>query len=240
MFRLPVDGDRSRQKWVLVRGNGRYSVGEFDGRKFTPETGQLPCDYGPNFYATQTWGEIAGEEGRRVQIAWMRGGQYPGMPFNQQMTFPCDLTLRTLAGSLRVFRNPAREVERLHVKEHAWDDLTLAAGESRPLETSGDLFRIRAEVEVPEGSTLSFRIRGTPVTVTGRGLACKGDPAPVVGGVRSVEILVDRTSIEAFANGGEVSVSACFLPAGDRLEVAGDRGPSRVRSLRVSELRSAW
>ena len=81
---------------MLVRGNGKYSVGEFDGRKFTEETPQLPCDHGPNFYATQTWGEIAGQEGRRVQIAWMRDGKYPDMPFNQQMSFPCDLTLRTV------------------------------------------------------------------------------------------------------------------------------------------------
>ena len=31
MFQLPVDGDLAQQKWVLVRGNGRYSIGEFDG-----------------------------------------------------------------------------------------------------------------------------------------------------------------------------------------------------------------
>ena len=46
---------------MLVRGNGKYSVGEFDGRKFTPETPQRPCDLGPNFYATQCWGDIAGQ-----------------------------------------------------------------------------------------------------------------------------------------------------------------------------------
>ena len=32
------------------------------------------------------------------------------------------------------------------------------------------------------------------------------------GRVKTVEILVDRTSIEAFVNDGEVSFSACFLP----------------------------
>jgi fructan beta-fructosidase len=54
---------------VLVRGNGKYSVGEFDGREFRAETPQRPCDLGPNFYATQSWGDIAGQDGRRVQIA---------------------------------------------------------------------------------------------------------------------------------------------------------------------------
>src|SRR5208337_4873006 len=95
MFPLPVNGVHAHRKWVLVRGNGRYSVGEFDGLKFTPETAQRPCDLGPNFYATQSWGDIAGQDGRRVQIAWMRDGKYPDMPFNQQMTFPCDMSLRT-------------------------------------------------------------------------------------------------------------------------------------------------
>jgi sucrose-6-phosphate hydrolase SacC (GH32 family) len=54
LFRLPTDGDRRRQKSVLVRGNGKYSVGEFDGHKFAEETPQLPCDHGPNLYATQS------------------------------------------------------------------------------------------------------------------------------------------------------------------------------------------
>jgi len=81
----------------------------------------------------------------------MRGGTYPGMPFNQQMTFPCDLTLRTLNGSLRLFRSPAREIERLHGKEHTWSDVRIAPGESKALGASGDLLRIRAEVEIPEG-----------------------------------------------------------------------------------------
>ncbi len=109
MFTLPVDHDLNQKKWVLVRGNGKYSVGEFDGTRFAPETPQLPCDLGPNFYATQSWGEIAGQEGRRVQIAWMREGKYPDMPFNQQMTFPCDLTLRRVNGSYRVFRAGPRD-----------------------------------------------------------------------------------------------------------------------------------
>ena len=47
---------------------------------------------------------------------------------------------------------------------------------------------------------------GTPVTLTNQAVACKSDPAPVTGHVKTVEILVDRTSIETFVNEGEVSL----------------------------------
>jgi levanase/fructan beta-fructosidase len=223
-----------------VRGNGKYSVGEFDGAKFTPETGQLPCDQGPNFYATQSWGDIAGQPGRRVLIAWMRGGKYPEMPFNQQMTFPTDLTLRKVGGALRVFRQPVPELKLLHRQEHAWKDLALAAGGSRPLEVKGDLFRILAEVEIPGQASLTFRIRGAAMTVTARSIACYSKPASVDTGVRTLEILVDRTTLETFANDGETSLSACFLPSDDQLRLECASGPVTLRSLRVIELASIW
>ena len=57
---------------------------------------------------------------------------------------------------------------------------------------------ILAEVEIPDGSSLNFRIRGTPVTLTNQAVACKSDPAPVTGHVKTVEILLDRNSIETF------------------------------------------
>jgi fructan beta-fructosidase len=240
LFQLPLDGDRTKQKWVLVRGNGKYSVGDFDGSKFVPETGQLPCDMGPNFYATQSWGDIAGQEGRRVQIAWMRDGKYPDMPFNQQMTFPCDLSLHMLAGSLRVFRKPVREIELLHGKENAWKNLAIKPGAAKPLDVAGDLFHILAEVEMAKGSSLTFFIRGTPVTLTDHSLACNCDPAPLPGGLRTVEILVDRTSIESFANDGEVSISTCFLPTNDAIKVECTQGSATIRSLHVFELDSSW
>ena len=240
LFQVPVDGDLNRQKWVLVRGNGRYSVGEFDGTKFTSETAQLPCDLGPNFYATQSWGDIQGQPGRRVQIAWMSGAKYPDMPFNQQLTFPCDLKLHAQAGGLRIFRKPAPEIERLHSQEHTWKDLSLAPGAAKPIEVSGDLFHILAQVELPPGSALTFRLRGASVTVTDRSVACLSKPAPVASGVKTLEILVDRTSIETFANDGETSVSACFLPSENRLAVECAQGPVTIRSLTVYELKSMY
>ena len=78
------------------------------------------------------------------------------------------------------------------------------------------------------------------MTVTDQSVACNSKPAPVASGVRTVEILVDRTSIETFANDGEASLSACFLPSDDRLAVECTQGPATIRALRVFELESIW
>ncbi len=62
-------------------------------------------------------------------------------------------------------------------------------------------------------------------------------PQETAGGGRGP---VPHPSIEAFANDGEVSLSACFLPTDDRLELECERGPVRIRSLRLVELESIW
>jgi len=243
MFSLPIAGDPQRQKWVLVRGNGYYSLGEFDGTRFVEETGQFPCDQGPNCYATMSWGGIEGQPGRRVQVAWMRcdGKQvYPDMPFNQQVTFPCDLTLRNVNGSLRLFREPVREIAQLHRRKYTWKDIALTPGPPRPLEVSGDLFHIVAELDIPEDSELAFRIRGTSVVVTDQSIACNSRPAKASGGIKKVEILVDRSSIESFANGGEVSLSACLAPTTGGLAVECTKGSATIRWLETYELKSIW
>lgn len=240
LFQLPVDGDLKRMKWVLIRGNGKYSVGDFNGTTFIPETEQFPCDQGPNFYATQSWGEIDGSPGRRVQIAWMHDGKYPDMPFNQQMTFPCDLSLRTTANGLRVYRNPIAAISKLHGTPREWKNVVLKEGDSQPLEVPGDLFHITAQVEIPEGSTLTFQIQGATVTLTRRSAACHSQPVPTHGDVKTVEILVDRTSVEAFVNDGEVSLSACYLPTDERLSVKSSAGPATLRSLEVYPLNGIW
>jgi fructan beta-fructosidase len=46
-FQLPIDGDTNRVKWVLVRADGKYSLGSFNGVEFKEETAQFESDSGP-------------------------------------------------------------------------------------------------------------------------------------------------------------------------------------------------
>jgi sucrose-6-phosphate hydrolase SacC (GH32 family) len=244
LFQLPVDGDRQRMKWVLVRGNGKYSIGEFDGAKFTPETGQLPCDLGANFYATQSWGDIPGQQGRRVQIAWMRDGKYPDMPFNQQLTFPCDLTLRSFPEGLRICRLPVQEIASIYRRKHAWKDKTIQPNENILRYIPGELFDIQLQIELAGAGAFSVKCKGGAVTYSAEkgALTCLGKEAKVdaVNGQLTLRILIDRTSMEVFANDGKISMSSCFLPGPEQagLELSCAGGSPRIRSMTVYELNS--
>jgi sucrose-6-phosphate hydrolase SacC (GH32 family) len=236
-FQLPIDGDTNRMKWVLVRGDGKYSLGEFNGVEFKEETPQFESDAGPNFYATQSWENAPG--GRRVQAAWMRGGVYPEMPFNQQVTFPRELTLRTTSEGPRLFRQPIRELALLHDGEDLWSNRTLRANETLALAPSGDLFRLQVEANLDEGATLTLNVRGSKVTFTRSSMSCSTKPV-ALSTLTDFEVLIDRTSIETFANSGAASMSKCFLPTESALTLRVTGGQATIKQLKLIRLKSAW
>ncbi|MHA3770512.1 GH32 C-terminal domain-containing protein [Verrucomicrobiota bacterium sgz303538] len=240
LFELPVDGRPDQMKWVLVQGNGNYSIGSFDGTKFTEESKRYPCDVGPNFYATQSWHNTETGDGRRIQCAWMRGADFVDMPFSQMISFPCELTLRTTPDGLRIFRRPIQEIAKLHRREEKWSDRVLAAGQTLPLAPSGQLFHVLAEVEIPDGAKLTFNLRGVPVVLTASTIEAGHKPASTQGRIGKVELLIDRTSIEAFVNDGEISCTRYVLPRGNGISLTAQGGAVRLVSLRVYPLKSAW
>jgi len=186
------------------------------------------------------------EDGRRIQIAWLTQ-ELPGMPFNQMMTFPVELTLRTTGEGPRLFVNPVKEIELLHDTSHVWENETLEEGGANLLAgLSGDLFHVRAELEIGDAQEVGFVIRGVPVLYNAakQEVTCGhafGALRPVEGRVR-LEVLVDRASVELFGNEGAVYLVAGAIPPDDNrsLELVSRGGAATVKSLEVYELRSAW
>ncbi len=246
IFELAVDGDPKHKKWVFLGGDGSYILGSFDGTKFTPESEKRKADWGANYYATQSYSDIPANDGRRIQLAWMNGGRYPRMPFNQQMNFPCEVTLKSFPEGIRMCRMPVREIETLHEKGFSWANLPLEPDTNPLAEISGDLFDIRAEIALSGAAEVGFKLRGEPLrySVKDRSLTCLGKTAPMEapGGTLSLRVLVDRASIEVFGNGGSVPMSSCFTPKKkDRsLALYAEGGTPKVLALDVFPLRSAW
>lgn len=220
-FEMPVTGSREK-RWVFTGANGRYWVGSFDGYKFKPEQEPMQVEFGANNYAVQTYYGLPNM--RRVQIGWMRDGHYPNMPFNQQMTFPCELTLRKAGGRLRLHRYPIDEIQSI------WTKGELPSG----LVDVDCSFEPKSEVVQLEvnGVTIAYDPAVRLLSVLGRSAYLEPDKGRV-----SLRVLIDKTSVEVFGNGGRVSLSMCKLPSPPTSpKVSG--GEDVKMETRV--LRSAW
>jgi len=268
-FELPVDGDPNNTRWVFWGAAGVYRIGVSDGRTFTPETPAIRAEYGTNGYAAQTWSDVPDKDGRRLQISWMAGGNYPSMPFNQQLSFPVELSLRTTKDGIRLFRKPVHELELLHSRKYEWKNYLLKSGHNRRSlfvrygpnwkdkmqeahanlipDIRHDLFDIHAEFELGDANIFGATILGNDLNydVSGRKFNYLGREIPAEpddDGRLRFQILVDRTSLELFVGDGKVSASFCFLPGplDYPLEFYAKDGSVRIVSLVIYELKSAW
>ena len=245
MFELAVDGNPGNKRWVLMNGDGSYQVGRFDGKAFSAETPKRRLEWGAHFYATQSWNNIPAADGRRIQLAWMRSDNekfFPGMPFNQQASFPAVLTLRNYADSLRIFRNPARELETLHEAPKIQTGKNLAAGASLDLDQASELYRIQAAFTLGDETEGEFNIHGIAVKFSNGSISVAGSAGPFAKKLNkvSLELLIDRTSIEAFGNGGEVSITQNVLAANRNMGLRCNRGSLTVDSIVQYPLKSIW
>ncbi len=250
MFELPIDGDPARTKWLLVRGSGDYILGSFDGHRFAPETGIIKTQWGGNFYAAQSFHDAPG--GRRVQIAPMLTGKervpgaYPGMPFNQQMSFPREWRLCMTPEGPRVFRQPIAEIAQLYTKTHEMKPRTLEPGDNALADIRHDLLDLELEIELKGAKQVKLALRGEEIVydVKDKKLKAFGRALPLAptDGKLILRALLDRTSIELFGNRGEVTHSGVFFadPANQNLALTVEGGPAHMHRLVVHELKSIW
>jgi fructan beta-fructosidase len=243
LFELPVDGQASKRRWVLHGADGKYVLGEFDGREFRPDGGKHSLWHG-NFYAAQTFSNVP--DGRRIQIGWAQGAAFPAMPFNQQMNVPVELALRSTADGVRMFAVPVREIERLHGRTRAWKDLAVMPDENPLSGVETDLADLRLAFRPQGVDQVVLTVRGVPIGVDLKKgeLSCKGKTAPfrAVADLVMLRVLVDRGSIEVFAGDGAVALSvATILPLDvHSLALSVRGGPLTLRSMELIELKSSW
>lgn len=248
-FQLPVDGDATNKRWVLIDGSGSYRIGSFDGSRFTPETQKQAGDIGPDFYATMTWNTMPEGDNRRVQIAWMRSDSYPkDMPFNQQISFPCELTLHSTPGGFQLWRNPVREISKIYGEAFELKDIRVEPGVNPLDKVQGELFDIMLTADLSRSSCSGFQLaacgKAVRYDVAERVLAAEGNHVSVspVNGELEIRMLVDRLSLETFCNGGFISITK-VVPSkklNEPLSIEASGGQLAIKRLQVHQLRSIW
>ncbi len=170
----------------------------------------------------------------------------PNMPFNQMILFPVSLTLHTTTDGIRMFAEPIHEIESLHQQHWQRTNLTVKPGENPLADVQGELLHIVAEFKPQDAQSCSLVIRDTPIVYDAakQQLTCLDKSAPLtpIDGKIRLEVLVDRMSIEIFANNGRV-----YMPLGVNLTQKPDSlqwnctgGNSMIEKLDVYTLKSIW
>jgi fructan beta-fructosidase len=250
LFELAVDGDPYNKKWVISHADGKYKIGNFDGQRFTPETEKLNYFDGRIMFAAQTLNNIPESDGRRIQIGWGKI-RHPGMPFNQMMLFPTELTLRTTPEGIRMYCEPIEEIEKLHKKSYSWKNLSHEEANEKLKMIESDLLHLKMDIEIISGLYFDVYFKGNRLLFyngawnTFNGTHYTGDEP---GTFRfDVEILVDKTSSEIYIDNGKL-----FIPGELEIKEPGigfelRHWPGRetidkvkVHSLEIHELKSIW
>lgn len=271
LFPLPVGGDPSRPKWVMLLnvnpgapagGSGcQYFIGDFDGTRFAAEGRDvLWLDHGADCYAAVSWSDLPARDGRRIAIGWMNnwayGNRLPTSPWRGALTVPRELALRPTPGGPRLVQQPVRELEQLRrgaprVFAGALPEATrwLAGQADLPAQLDVEC----ALAGVPAGARFSLtlhtgrdeqtvitcdRARDRILVDRTRSGAVDFDPAfaaaheaPLPGPADSMRLrlLLDTSSVEVFAQGGETVLTDLVFPSpgNRRLSLAGGGAPPR-------------
>jgi fructan beta-fructosidase len=239
LFELAVDENENNKKWVMYGGSGAYMIGRFNGQEFTPEFGKYFYSWG-SLYAAQTYNNVP--DGRRIQIGWGRIEQ-PGMPFNQMMLFPCELTLRTTPEGIRLFCEPVREIKNLNDKQFKWKDLSREEANEKLIPVGGDLLHVKMDIEIVNGLSFEVQFNGNFLLRYDGGFSRFNDIPYICNQPDSlrfnVEMLIDKTSVETYIGKGKL-----FISEGLKIKKSDEglriRGNVKIHSLEVSTMKPIW
>lgn len=140
----------------------------------------------------------------------MGGNPMPGMPFNQQMLFPIELTLRSSDDGSRLFAKPIDEIKKIYGRNWIFQDKVLEEGHQPILGEKSDigLYDISVEFKIGSAERFGLIINNVQITyeIKEQKFFCQERYSllkPMEDRIK-IRILVDRTTLEIFANDGQI------------------------------------
>jgi fructan beta-fructosidase len=237
-----------------------------------PTALQLWTDYGKDCYCALTFNGLPeGERPVMIgwMNNWQYAAKLPTSPWRGQMTFPRSLSLRKTADGIRLVQEPYRGIAQL--EERNYRGLTTATtGAMNELLKRKTLpshsFRLQAEIQLggTQESGLRLLVDDTHFTTigyerrTGRffvdrthsGLtdfstdfpARVDAPLKIAGRILVLDVLVDRNSVEVFADQGHITTTMLVFPPKEARGIEFYEKGGRLTQIRVkiAGVRSIW
>lgn len=246
----------------------QYFVGTFDGRKFTNQfpTKTKWMDYGKDHYATVTFSNAP--DGRCVALGWMSNWQYaavvPTKQYRSANTIARDLTLYRQGGDLLLKSAPSKEIEaaRKDMKSLKKFNVSDAYSIDNLLDDNNGAYEIEMEIRNNGAEKIVFTLlngKGESVkmyydtalrqfvmdrSVSGETAFSRDFPAMTVAPVPetgdfTLRLFVDRSSIEAFGDGGKFVMTNIVFPSEpyNKMKFESVRGSFTVKKMNVYKLK---
>lgn len=245
----------------------QYFVGTFNGKKFVNEspTQTKWMDWGKDHYATVTFSNAPG--GRCIALGWMSNWQYqtvlPTLQYRGSNTIARDLTLYRQDGELLLRCTPSPEIEKARMQKVSVPSFKVSDSYDLAslLEGNDGAYEIDMTIKNSGASKIMFTLsndKGEKVNmyydimrkqfVMDRSESGKVDfsvdfPAVTVAPVYDTDnirlrLFVDRTSIEAFGEGGKFVMTNQVFPTEpyNKMSFVSVRGNFTVKSMDVYKL----
>ena len=238
----------------------------------TPAGQELWADYGKDFYATNSFSDLPAKDGRRIWIGWISNWQYanrePTSIWRGAQSLPRELSLAQFPDGIRLVQKPIAETKGLRERELLQlsnVSVTMAMQAMHLANVLGDTLEIEAELAPGDAKEMGFRLRkgGSEETILGvipetkevfvdRTHSGQVSFAPEFPGRYKaalqqstrvkLHIFLDRSSVEAFVNDGEMVLTDRIYPSpgSDGIELYSNGGQGKVLSLSIWKLGSIW
>ncbi|MBS7385272.1 MAG: DUF4980 domain-containing protein [Bacteroidales bacterium] len=223
LFKLPVEGT-SQQKWVLfcnINPGGpaggsatQYFIGDFDGYTFTVDDSEryldgkaLWQDYGKDHYAAVSFAHAP--NGRHTMIAWMSNWGYannvPTMQFRSANTIAREPFLYSANGKIYLGSRPSPEYDNAgldkSIKINGSSIITLSNQNGEEFVITYDQTAMTLSCDRSKSGLTDFSSNFNNIAT-----------APVQRKITSMRIFIDNSSVEIFANNGEVCMTSLVFP----------------------------
>lgn len=233
-------------------------------RNDNPPDKVLYFDYGKDYFAAVTFNNIPQKDGRRIMLGWQSNWAYanqvPTSPWRNQMAFPRELALRATSNGTILVQYPVHEINlNMYPTLHHQNEVLDNDFWQLPDSLADNALILRVEFELGEAQEVGLAVlqgineetligykTATQELYLDRNRSGKTDFSDKFAGIDIaplrmqsnsivLDIIIDKSTIEVFANGGEVSISNVVFPSAQSkgIQFFAKGGKATVRQLDI-------
>jgi fructan beta-fructosidase len=252
-YEMKVDRKPDDSRWVLICEKGAYTTGRFDGKQYTDVSETKFFDQSKNLGGSVCTVQKNPSE-RYIMLSELKSTVHADLPSNGQLTFPCEISIHESENEIVLQKKPIVEIASLYGKKIEIKDRKIYPGLKNNVLSGlkGDSYRIRMVVNIhncdyfgiliradkqKNGTEIGYNVARQLFSIPDTHFSYKAKDKRI-----ELDILIDRSSIELFLDGGRQVVSTTFTPEpkAKYYELFTNGGEIIVESLEIYPLNRIW